>query len=334
MLPPLVRHGQFNGTPNPKKTGVRSSKKTKVYKPVTRYKKSRQAAETVNALGLISTTYKNAIEYRTIPSHVRGLSLFLGTIIGGLSVWCGWKFFSMFLDHGSLHIAEYILLSMVALTVLFGLMVFVFALRVELFRPIDEPVIFDREHGKVFLIGRAVAPGLSGLFKSWPVRAYEYKWKLIDAEYHMKTTTTGSTRTTWHSLLFIVRSSASNDKAIGTFHVAPPTLLCESTVGPFWEHIRRFMEEDGPHLPPGETRTYLEVPTSLWQSMGAVGPFGPNYFYWWKNHPFYSVVFHLFSPFIFPMCTAWAIMNWLSYLTAIDVQWPHEVAAAVGPDYP
>ncbi len=176
-----------------------------------------------------------------------------------------------------------------------------------------------------------MAPGWRGLFKSWPVRAYEYKWKLIDAEHRMTTTTAGSTRTNWHSLLFIVRNSASNDRAIGTFHVAPPTLLCESTVGPFWEHIRRFMEEDGPHLPPGETRTYLEVPTSLWQSMGAVGPFGPNYFYWWKNHPFYSVVMHVFIPFILPMCFAWAITNWLSYLTAIEVQWPHEVEAAIGP---
>ena len=242
-----------------------------------------------------------------------------------------WAFSSNILSDEKVAMFDYFLLSFIVLIVLCGLLVFLLTIRLELFRPIDEPVIFDRKNRKVYVIARAVAPGWRGLFESWPICAYEYIWDLIDAEYQMTISTTGSTMTTWHNLLFTAKNNSSDDRTIGSFHVANPILLSESTVGPFWEHIRRFMEEEGPHLPPGEVKTYLEVPTSLWQSMGAVGPFGPNYFHWWKNHPFYSSIIHLFIPFTLPVLLVWGFMNWLSYRTATDLQWPLEVQTAVGP---
>ncbi|MEJ7806377.1 MAG: DUF6708 domain-containing protein [Telluria sp.] len=286
----------------------------------------------MQAIELIKNTYKNAIEYRTIPSQLRGVMLLFGVLTSGLVLKGGWDFYSEIIDRdGQVGTFFYVLFSIIALMGLCGLLLLLLTIRLELFRPIDEPVLFDRLNRKVYLIARAVEPGWRGLFKPWPVRAYEYDWNLIDAEYQLTISTTGSTVTTWHTLLFIVRCSASDHRTIGSFNVANPVLLSESTVGAFWEHIRRFMEEDGPHLPPGETKTYLEVPASLWQSMGTVGPFGPNYVHWWKNHPFYNFVIHLFIPFTLPVFVAWGIMNWLSYLTATDVQWPHEVEAAVGP---
>jgi hypothetical protein len=334
MLPPFIRHGHFDGEPVAPSTAARnpkSAKNARIHKPVTRFRKAQQAAESVHACELIRETYENGIEYRTIPAQVRGLTLLFGSITGGLALWFGWVMFSTILDFQKIRTFYVFLLAIVVLMVLCGMLVFLLTIRLELFRPTDEPVIFDRENRKVYLIARAMAPGWAGLFKSCPVHAYEYDWNLIDAEYQLSISTTGSTVNTWHTLLFIVRSSASDNRTIGSFNVANPILLTESTIASFWEHIRRFMEEDGPHLPPGESINYQEVPTSLWQSMGAVGPFGPNYFHWWKEHPFYSVAIHLFSPFFLPICLTWGIMNWLSYLTATKVQWPHEVESAVGP---
>ena len=331
MIPQLNRRNHFDGENNHVPTPARNSKNGKVHKPVKRYRKLQQAAESTQAFELIKNTYRNAIEYRTIPAQVRGIILLVGSFTCALVLMACELFFSAILsnDHAIAGF-DYFLLSLVGLMGIGSILLFWLAVRLEIFRPIDEPVIFDRANRKVYLIAREVAPGFGGLFKSWPVRAYEYDWNRIEAEYQITISTTGSTMTTWHTLLFIVKSTASDKQTIGTFNVANPILLSESTVGPFWEHIRRFMEEDGPHLPLGENRTFLEVPTSLWQSMGAVGPFGPNYFYWWKEHPFYSVLMHLFIPFFLPLCSAWGLMNWISYLTAIDVQWPNEVEAAIG----
>jgi len=41
----------------------------------------------------------------------------------------------------------------------FGLNVLIRAIRVEFFRPEDEPVIFDRKHHKVYTLMRVMYPG-------------------------------------------------------------------------------------------------------------------------------------------------------------------------------
>jgi hypothetical protein len=331
MIPPLIKHHTLNAEQPVRPPITKKSTASKITRPVVRYQKSQQAAGSTNAFELIKNTYADAIEYRTIPVQVRGLALLFGLLTAALAIRGGWLFYSSILDRdGKVATFFYFLFFLIVLLCLCGLMLAVFSVRLELFRPVDEPVIFDRKNRKVYLVARAIAPGLRGLFKSWPLHVHEYDWSLIDAEYHLTISTTGSTVNTWHNLQFLVKSSIRDSRKIGSFYVANPILLTESTVGPFWEHIRRFMEEDGPHLPHGETKTYLEVPKSLWQSMGAVGPFGPNYFYWWKQHPFYSCLLHLFSPIFLPVCFAWGLMNWLSYLTAIEVQWPIEVEAAIG----
>ena len=328
MIAQLIRQGDFYDKVNPMAATANNSK---IYKPVTQYRKKKVAADSVHAFELIKETYENAIEYRTIPAQARGLILLFGFVSGFIALWFGWAMASNILsDKGEIGMFNYFALSIVFGMVLIGLFIFLLGIRLELFRPIDEPIIFDRENRKIYRISRAAAPGWKGLCKPWPIHAFEYDWNSVDIEYQLTISTTGSTLTTWHTLLFIVKQKTAYNAALESFSVANPILLSETTIAPFWEHIRRFMEENGPHLPPGEIKTFLEVPKSLWQSMGAVGPFGPNYFHWWKNHSFYSFTMHLFFPLVFPFCFAWAITNWLSYLTAVDIEWPTEVKIAIG----
>jgi hypothetical protein len=132
-----------------------------------------------------------------------------------------------------------------------------------------------------------------------------------------------------HSLLFIVRKSKSDATIIDSFTVINGIALGELTVGPVWEHIRRFMEAEGPHLPDGEV-LYAEVaPKTLWQSLGVVGPFGTQYVSWWKEHPFMTAFLHFVSPFVLPILLSWGLFNWLSHKTAFQAQWPQEVVDAV-----
>ena len=203
------------------------------------------------------------------------------------------------------------------------------AARLELFRPEDEPIIFDRKNRKVYRLFREIHLGVVGTFRHWPMRAAEYEWDLIDVEHNAELFTTGSTVDRRHALLFLVRKSATDPTIIDSFNVGSSFELSESTLSAVWEHIRRFMEEDGPHLPPGEAVANEERPQTLWESMGTVGPFGPRYMIWWREHRISMVLFHLLAPVTVPMFVLWGFLNWLSYRTAIKTQWPPEVLSAV-----
>jgi len=51
----------------------------------------------------------------------------------------------------------------------------------------------------------------------------------------------------------------------------------------------------------------------------------------WNKQPGYMGFMHLVLPVTLPMFLLWGTGNWLSYKTAIDVDWPQEVKRAVGP---
>lgn len=51
------------------------------------------------------------------------------------------------------------------LALVFALWITTFGLRIDLFKPTDLPIIFDRRHGKIYRILREEQPGWRGLFK-------------------------------------------------------------------------------------------------------------------------------------------------------------------------
>lgn len=210
------------------------------------------------------------------------------------------------------------------------------AIRAEFFRPEDEPVIFDRKNRKVYVMARDTLLGWRGMLKPWPIYAAEYDWNMLDAEHNALVSANGSTVNRYHSLHFLVRRSAEDATIIDSFQVGTSLQVGAESAAPLWEHIRRFMEENGPHLPPGELPIQEKAPVTLWQSMGAVGPLGPDYFRYWRNHAVVMIFFHLLFPLFLPMFLMWGLCNWLSYKTAIPVQWPQAVRDAVGDalDYP
>jgi hypothetical protein len=186
--------------------------------------------------------------------------------------------------------------------------------------PRDEPTIFDRKRRKVYRVFREVQPGFKGLFKPWPLIACEYEWDLLDAEHTATVVTTGSTITRQHALVFIVRKSADDATIIDSFNIGNSLLLGETTVAPVYEHIRRFMEDGGPHLPPGETVGGGEEPEAT--------PFTwAGYKHWWRAHRGMMVLYHAILPFF----VLWGLFNWLARKTSTPIEWPREVLDAVGP---
>jgi hypothetical protein len=220
----------------------------------------------------------------------------------------------------------------VVLCTLIGLGFLLFSIRFEFFRPEDEPTIFDRKNRKVYLISREVHTGIKGLFKPWPLRFITYDWDLIDAQHHTETYTTGSTVSRRHALVFLVRKSPTNPTYIDQFTIGSSLILGEGTVAPVWEHIRRFMEENGPHLPPMDVLAEMEKPSGWWQSMKAVFPKSEDstFWEWLKEELPFALLIVALSPLFLPMYLIWGTGNWLSHKTAIPITWPPEVLDAIG----
>ena len=296
---------------------------------VKRFKKDEEAAPDVTAIGLIKSSYVNAIEYTGIAAHVRGLVIFFGVFVACGLIGIGQLFLFDIISDGLERIIDQVFAFFSCVIIVFGMYFLLSAVRIEFFRPEDEPIIFDRRHRKVYRLFREVHPGLTGLLKRWPLHAVEYEWDLIDAEHNAVLTNTGSSVMRYHSLIFIVRKSATDPTIIDSFPVGHTVQLGELSVAPVWEHIRRFMEQDGPHLPPGESLNINSAPRTLWESWVEVAPVGPAYARTWKTLPLLMVFHHLTLPLCVPVFFFWGIFNWMSYRTATPIAWPQEVLDAV-----
>lgn len=299
---------------------------------VKRYSKCQSASARPMAMGWIKRTYGGAIEYAGITKDIRGAGLMmaalLGTMIGAAGVYGA---YTMLPDRGWFSLV----LSCITLLFTLGFTAYSYLWmgRLELFRPADEPTLFDRKHRKVYRIAREVQPGLKGLLRPWPLIACEYDWDLIDAEHHAALVTTGSSAYRQHELLLVVRKSADDPTIVDGFRVGNAFTMNDAIADAVWEHIRRFMEEGGPHLPtPDEPLADATPPTTWRDSMEAINsPFGPNYLRFWRRRPFIALFAHIGFPVLLPMTLLWATGNWLSYKTAIPIRWPQEVIDAVGP---
>src|SRR5574343_281519 len=260
---------------------------------VRRFRKDCQAAETPQAYGWIKAIYPQAIEYSGTKQDVEGMifaAAFLMLVTGGVGI-CG--LYILFAFKPTV-ISIIVALLMTAAGTLVSIWIFLFPLRQVWRVPRDLPIIFDRANRKVYRILRDIQPGLKGLFERWPVMAASYDWDLLDAEYNVRTISTSATVYQTHRLVFVVRKSAEDPTIIDHIEIGNGMSQAEGMVEPMWEHIRRFMEENGPSLPapsePLDSRSD-EKPT-WWRACGQAGPWGNRYLWWWKNQIVLSVMHH------------------------------------------
>lgn len=339
---PLLRHGQHVRpayAPSPGEAQGSWGASTKEQRPegdasgiVKRYHKKACASPNPVALGWIKAVYRDAIEYTGLTSDLEGLMFFWGIfcvcVVGGVGIGMGTFFILKMGDWWTM-----VVLGIVSIVVFSAFSIYIFTLgwRMTLNKPSDLPIIFDRKQRKVYRVLREEQPGVFGLFRRWPIKTCEYDWDLIDVEHNAELVASGGGAYRHHTLVFIVRKSKDDPTIIDSFQIANAFTLSEELVPAMWEHIRRFMEEGGPHLPtPDEPLARKEPTPSWWQSVGAVGAFGPRYRQHWKNSPGITLISHLILPLSLPMNWLWGLGHWLSFKTAISVDWPEEVKRAVG----
>ena len=335
---PLVHHGEHvkpHYVPAPGEVDNWAGKSTDEERPdgntsgiVKRYDKGAKASEMAASLGLISRASSDAVLYSN-PAEIglRGLAMISGLFALVLIP----VFVPMILDiigRGFWFIGPIALIG----TILAGFTIFIWTARLELFQPIDQPTLFDRRHRKVYRIFSEAQPGWTGLFKPWPMRACEYDWDLVDAEHNATIVTTGSTIRREHTLIFIVRRSADDPTIIDSFTIGNSLFAIDDAVDAAWEHIRRFMEDNGPPLPEGETLPLPMPRKGLWARVRDVTPLGKPYWEWWREQFPLMLLAHALLPLSVVFIGLWVFFGWLAVKTSKPIVWPPEVVAAVGTD--
>lgn len=209
--------------------------------------------------------------------------------------------------------------------------------------PLDLPIMFDRRMRKVYKLieqrdvsGRVKQRGRVGIL--------EYDWEDVLASHRVSTVFIGNGASAQrnHSLWLLVRDKdAKGFEGAITPVNQPPYIdeialpahfvLNEHNAPRVWEHIRRYMNENGPALPWGEQLADTSVPVTWWDSLGAVSVFGPGYIKRWRESWGWMLIMHLLSPLMLPLAILMATTNWLSYKTAYPVAWPQEILDKVGP---
>jgi hypothetical protein len=293
------------------------------------YKKYVPASTSAIALNLIKNKFPESIEYKGIADGTRGIVLFFGALMLSCAISADYLFIAGLLNRFSW---PRFIITFFALGIgnAVGIYLFLKSFRMELFRPIDEPIIFDRKNRKIYRIFRETQLGWRGLLTSWPLKVAEYDWDLVRAEHHVASNADGAIINRVHALVFLVEKSVNDQTIVDTFTLGSSMQHGEHTVPAVYEHVRKFMEERGPHLPLGETVTNIEKPVSFLQCMAQSGPYGKTLKRWWKNAPLSTILGLLFFPITIPVFTLLGIFSWFSYATSTPIHWPVEVTSAIG----
>lgn len=325
-----------------------------------RFDKTQSASGMAQAFGWIKATYPNAIEYAGQKQVLEG-GIMVGAFFGvPFAIAAFGMMFVTFLVSKTWVLSVGMLVGCAAMFA-FGYWSLLFPLRHVWRTPRDLPIIFDRAHRKVYRMAQQRVPGLRGLIQPWPVKALAYDWDLVDAEHHSELVGSTNLARRLHRLVFVVRHSADDPTIIDTFEIGNGLAQTEEMVAPMYEHIRRFMQEQGPHLPhPDEPLD--ERPDDLptwWQACGRAGPWGNRYLWWWKNDKFMSGLHHvllgatlaLYAVFWVKDSFDWGVVAlyfgffwislsmvwgqgtgiWLMAHTSYRLEWPRAVHEAIGP---
>jgi hypothetical protein len=293
------------------------------------YTKDKSAANTGIAFNLIKNIFPDAIEYRGIADGSRGLITLMAVMF---FFFIGWAIHAL-LPLGSNRFNWFRFatdLIFVIIISVISLYLILKWLRLELFRPEDEPIIFDRKNRKIYRIFREVQPGWKGLFTAWPIRQTEHDWNLVEAEHHAVIDANTATISRHHALVFSVRASQTDSTVVDGFTVGNGLQMGELTVPAMYEHIRQFMEESGTHIPHGETLAQKIKSPTLLECLARTGPYGDTLKTWWEHARVLTIFGFIFFPVTFPILTLLGLFSWFSYITSTPINWSSDVVKAVG----
>ena len=277
--------------------------------------RDQRASDEPTARDLIARAYEDAIFVEAMPSELRGLASVFVLWVLAIAGWMlyryvhyeQWKEWAMYFqsDFGWKSSGESAFNWLLGLATKIGISIFIpvallasfVGLRIDLFAPKMNPIVFNRRTRKVY---RYVPRLFSG-----NMILVEYDWDCIDAEYYSRTGPSGNVIRTQDTLDLFVRDRPGSDEVIDCFPLVASMMVGgERNARRLWEHIRRFMEERGPHLSPGD-QPAPGAPRTAWQAVNS-GPWKRKWIWF-----FIGAVWTL--PELFYLVISLADKNFVSY---------------------
>ncbi len=195
------------------------------------------------------------------------------------------------------------------------------------------PVMFNRATGQVHVFTDET--------KFWSLRplwggdrcsVQTYDWTNVRAQVSRFRVFTGNMAQDNAALSCLVLKSPSEPQVVAEFSLGITTsALAVQLLLDHWEHIRRYMEHEGPMFQDGEGPYEQATTKSLLGAVFFGQPFiGPGWREQYENADLLTMIWQGVSPFFFPVTMLLGLCRWASYHLRSKPRWPTEVLASVG----
>ncbi|XZG71792.1 DUF6708 domain-containing protein [Chitinibacteraceae bacterium HSL-7] len=291
------------------------------------YDRHQSVSQRPDASGMITEVFSGAISYSSfgVVSNLSG-ALLTAIIVSAAMPWG----LTYAISDAALQedlVSNLLFYFVLSIALFFTLVGGFFAIRIEMFRPANEPLIFDRQRRKVIAVVRDPGLGFSSFFKPSRWRVNEYDWDLVTAARVTQKEFTGATLRLAHELLLTVQLSHDKRAVIDGLRIGNPMIYVTSQrVDDHWEHLRRYMEDNGPPLPYNSLPSPIPPVKTLWQRLVGLTPFSAEYRQKWRNDAPFTLLCHLFAPFFL----LWQLMGWLADQTRVEFKWSDELIEILG----
>lgn len=299
-------------------------------KPKRVLKRKVRSADKARATGVVRAVFPFAIEVGGLVARVKGLG-----VMGGLVAFvaASMQAFVVFVwdppKSGLDGFTVFFYFMTGSATLLFSVIGLCF-FRSDLFAYRDEPLLFDRQNRKVHVFRherRWRKP-----FSAWPARVTTYAWDNVTGEVHGGVQPIGASTVAVRYRLFGVvkdgegRQSADKEER---FIIGPEESSVSDCVAR-WEHIRRYMEENGPAVSEQDDLKYdrrfshrQALAIGLWVLHEG---FYDNF----AQRPTWPVLGTVLQILLLPLCLLIALASWLARASSRDPRWPREVLESLG----
>ncbi|WP_267095261.1 DUF6708 domain-containing protein [Xanthomonas sacchari] len=209
-----------------------------------------------------------------------------------------------------------------------------FMLRFDLIGYRYAPTLFDRNAGKVH-----VFKDNTRLFGWWPLwggggqhEILSYDWACVRAQVVRFKTFTGTVAQDNAALQMIVLAAPGDTRVVGQFGLGlTSSAIAVQPLLDTWEHIRRFMEHEGPLFVEGDGPNEALFEMRLSRCIFFGQPFiGPGSAEHWKHPDLGAILWQVIAIPLFPLTLLYGLIRWASFHIKSKPAWPPEVMASVG----
>jgi hypothetical protein len=275
----------------------------------------------------VRRVFPAAIELSDMLSFMRGYFAMMGAVCAIGLCFVVWGASYIYLDSGRVSVLVPVL-AWVVLTPVILVMYYLFRADTTGFR--YEPVMFCRG-GAQPTVHHFAAAGVSLVpFKAVKAEIRSYPWSCVRAEISTFVVGAAPFAGRQHMLRLCITEAPGSNRVVERFNVGLVDVGDGSQLVALWEHIRRYMQENGPALTGQGTEKLVPAEhMPLWWALLSFMPVGPDAVMWGKR----AWWKFLFAPLVLialPLCLFFGLFRWLSLALKKTPQWPAEILNAAG----